>query len=145
MLRRTALAAVATAIAVIALPGIAQAKFTASGSGGVRVQALTLRNAGGFAAACASNTPGSAVNLTWTASPDAFVTSYVITRTGTGAGAAKTITVAANVTSTSDSPANPAGNTYSYSIVAKVQNWTTAASAPSSVSYTDGGGGNKCI
>ena len=143
MLQRVKATAAVLLAGVVGLTGIAQATFSASAAGTAELGAATLRNASSFAAACAANTPTSAVTLTWVASPDAFVTSYEITRSGTGGTV--TLTAAANATTLSDSPPTGAGRTYTYTIAARVQGWSTPPSAGSTVSYTGGGGGNKCV
>jgi hypothetical protein len=145
MTRRFAIAATASAAVVFALPGLAHAKYTAiAGSGSTTVAATSMRNATLFAAACSANTPAASVNLSWTKSLDTFVTSYVITRSGTGGTVTLPSVPAANPPAASDAPPTGAGNTYTYTIAAKVQSWTTSQSAGSTISYTGGGGGNKC-
>jgi hypothetical protein len=78
----SATAAAALAAAVVALPGIAQAKFSATGSGTAKLGAATMTNATNFKAVCRS---GSSVTVTWVISPDTYVDGYQISRSGPGA------------------------------------------------------------
>jgi hypothetical protein len=145
MLRPTAVAAVATAAAVLALPGIAQAKFGATGSGTASVAARTISNASGFASACVANAGPDDVKLTWTVSPDSGFVSYVITRTGTGGAPAGTINAAGSAITATDvnNFTNGGGYTLSYTIRAVVGTapWTTLPSASTVRTFTKSG---KC-
>ena len=136
-------AAAALAAAVIALPGIARANFSATGSGNATVGATTLRNASAFTSTCTAGSNKGPIALGWTASPDAYVTSYVITRSVNG-GAPTPITVLAPATSYSD-VVNPNKNdVFTYTIRAVAQSWTTAAlPAAAAASFT--GNGGKCV
>jgi hypothetical protein len=134
------------AAAVVALPAVAVASYTAGGSGSARVGARSIANASGLAAACMATRGVDDTSLTWTASPDAPLVSYVITRTG-GAGPA-TLTAPAGATSLTDTTTGWAGATggyqYSYTIRAVVgtQPWTTAASAAVTRTFSKAG---KCL
>jgi hypothetical protein len=145
MLRRTATAAVATAAAVLALPGMAQAKFGATGNGTASVAATTIRNASGLGSACVANGGPDDVKLTWTLSPDSAFVSYVVTRTGTGGAPAGTINAAGNAITVNDvnNFTNAGGYTLTYTIRAVVGTapWTTTASASTTRTFTKNG---KC-
>ncbi|GAC1609257.1 MAG: hypothetical protein NVS3B26_09610 [Mycobacteriales bacterium] len=99
-----------------------------------------MTNATGFAATCVVGSRGP-TTLSWTQSPDAFVTSYVIVRTG-NPGAAATFTVAAPASTFTDAYSRNA--VFTYAIQAVVQNWTTATlAAPGTVNYS--GPGGRCV
>lgn len=145
-MRRSASAVAAVFGAVVLLtPGLAQAKWTATGSGNATVGARTIANASALASACVTRPGPDDVTLTWTASPDSAIVSYVIDRTG-GAGAYSFASAlgTTTVTDTNTAWAAAAGNfTYTYNIRAVVGTapWTTVASASTVRNFTKSG---KC-
>jgi hypothetical protein len=130
---------------VLLTPGLAQAKWTAAGSGTARVGATTIRNASGLASACVANPGPDDVQLTWAVSPDSAFVSYVITRTGTGGAPAGTINAAGNAITVNDlnNFTNANGYTLIYTIRAVVGTapWTTTVSASTTRTFTKSG---KC-
>lgn len=127
--------------APLSFPGAAAAGWSAEASGPASVGAATLRNASAFTATCRTGTKGP-VTLSWTASPDAYLSSYVIVRTGSP-GAAATFTVSAPATSYTDQLVPNKNDVFTYTIHAAVWSWTTPVlTAPGLVSFT--GPGGKC-
>lgn len=115
----------------------ASAGWSASGGGTARVVADVMTNADDFVATCTTDAPDSTVELSWTVSPDPYVTDYEITRSG--AGMTTTTVVSATTSSTVDSPPTIPGATYSYTIRARASEavWTTApVGAVGTPSYT---------
>jgi Tfp pilus assembly protein PilX len=130
---------VATAFGAVVLltPGLAQAKWTASGSGTPRVGATTMRNATAFTSTCV-NFGARPILLTWTDSADTFVASYTITRTGPTPAQNGTATVAygSNNFYLDQPPRTNSGDTYTYTIKAVLNNWVTPAVAAPARTYT---------
>jgi hypothetical protein len=147
-MRRPASAVAAVLGAVVLLtPGLAQANWVASGTGSATIGARTIRNATALAAVCTANQGPDDATLSWTASADSPIVSYVVTRTG-GAGTTITIPAAAGATSVADTNTNwnaaPGNFQYSYTIRAVVGTapWTTTASAVVTRSFSKSG---KCL
>jgi hypothetical protein len=145
-MRRPAAAVAAVFGAVVLLtPGLAQAKWTATGSGAATIRARTISNASGLGSACVTKPGPDDVTLTWTASPDSAIVSYVINRTG-GAGAYSFASASGTTTVTdtnTDWPAASGSFAYTYTIRAVVGTapWTTVASASTIRNFTKSG---KC-
>lgn len=129
--------------AVVALPGLAQANYSAAGGGSAQLGARTISNATGLTSACAAKTGPDDVRLTWTLSPDAAFVSYVINRTGTGGAPVGTINAAGNAVTVVDinNFTNSNGYTLTYTIRAVVGTapWTTTASASTTRTFTKSG------
>jgi hypothetical protein len=146
-MRRPASAVAAVLGAVVLLtPGLAQAKWTAAGSGSATIGARTIRNATALAAVCTANAGPDDTTLSWTASADSPIVAYIVTRAG--GGGTVTIPAAAGTTSVADTNTNwgaASGNfQYSYTIHAVVGTapWTTIASAAVTRTFSKAG---KCL
>ncbi|MBK5306259.1 MAG: hypothetical protein JJD92_06175 [Frankiaceae bacterium] len=134
--------AAALAAVSLAMPGVAQASFSATAAGTAAIASTTLRNGTGLAAACAQGAVKGIV-LTWTASPDAFVTGYVVRRSINGATPVVLATVSALTYNDATAQTAAKGDTYSYTIAAVVQSWSTSPSAAVSRSWPAPQG--KCV
>jgi len=111
----TGVAAAFSAV-VLLTPGLAQAKWNATGTGGATIGATTMTNASNFKAICASGSSTSGVKLTWTVSPDSFVDGYQIVRTGYGGGTNATFLQARTTYTMNDNPPVGPGISYTYTI-----------------------------
>lgn len=107
------------AVPALLLTTAADASWSASGAGSAAIAADTVDNATGFAAVCAARRANSAVTLSWTATPDAYVEGYQIVRSAAGGGTAATFLVPRTTTTMTDSPPTGAGIAYSYTIQAR--------------------------
>lgn len=114
-------------LALLAAPA-ASAVWSASASGKGQLGADTMANATGLTTACSGT---SSIALTWTRSPDSYVAGYRILRSGSN-GSSVTLNAAATASSYTDTPTTVKSVTYTYSIRAVAQSWTTAALAASS-------------
>ena len=145
MLRRSAVTVAVLSAAVVALPGIAQANYSATGSGSATLGAMTIRNASGLTSACVSNPGADDVTLSWTASPDSAIVSYVIDRVATGGAPNASLPSAKGTISLTDSNTYTGASayTYTYTIRAVVGTapWTTTVSASTTRTFTKTG---KC-
>jgi hypothetical protein len=115
-------AAVALAAAVVALPGIAQAKFTATGAGTAKLGAATMNNATTFKAVCRS---GTSVTITWVISPDTYVDGYQISRSGPGG--AQTWLLPRTTATMTDSGLGAGAYTYTIQAGSLSISWVTPA------------------
>jgi hypothetical protein len=140
MIRQTAITATALAVAVVAFPGTAQAKFAATGSGSPAVAATTMRNASAPAAIC-FNASGQRIGVTWTASPDTWVVSYLVKRTGNAPGANVTFAPVAYGTNffIDTPPRTNVGDAYTYTIQSVINNWITPTITTPTRTYTTAG------
>ena len=123
------LAPVAIAVAVVALPAIAWAKFSGTASVSLRASTHVLAAPSSVTAlGCTGNAKNDRyVTVGWAPSADAYVSGYVVTLTGsdgtnvavqvTGRGTAGTTVDAAHKTS------------YTVTVAATYANWTSAPTA----------------
>ena len=126
------------ATAVVA-PTAAWGLWAASAVGSAPVGADTLSNPTAVAAACTDPGRTSTMTLTWTPSPDPYVTGYQVVRTSSG-GAVVSATVAGRtatawVSSSPTSDRKPVSYTFTVRALAGGTSWTaapvTAAGVPS--------------
>lgn len=130
-------AAVIAAVALIALPATAFGKWSASASGSAAVGSDTVNNATSFFSACVAG----GIKLTWVKSVDTYVAVYRITRTITGGSPTTLSDQPGTATTYTDSFAYPKNVTYSYTIAARVQNWSSPQSAATVRTFSNT---NKC-
>ena len=129
---------VATAVAT---PMAAWGLWASTAGGSVPVVADTLSNPTGVAAACTDVGRNSTMTLTWTASPDPYVTGYEVVRTSSG-GAVVTASVAGRTTASwvSSSPAGdrkPVSYAFTIRALAAGTSWTAAPVAATGVPSYD--------
>jgi hypothetical protein len=128
MIRKLTITATVLAFAVMASAGTAQAKWSALGSGSPTVGATTMRNTTSLTAACLGFGQHP-ILLTWPASLDTWVDSYLIKRIGTRTGTSNTIgtsvTATTGTNSLLDSPPTQAGDSYTYTVQTVRLNWIT--------------------
>jgi hypothetical protein len=141
MIRRSATTVAIFIAAVVALPGVASAKWAATGAGTAQVGAATMRNGTALTATCLTT----GIQLNWTASLDAFVVSYTVTRTidGVSSPLASPSTTGTTLTDTITT-GNATVRRYAYTITAVRQQWTAGPSASVSkgISFSANGNGN---
>lgn len=138
------LLAVLPAVLLMGSAASAAATWSASATGSATVGAATMTNAAGFTAACGPGGKGAVVDLSWTASPDAFVDEYEIVRTASGGGLGAVFRVPATSTTAPDNPTARDGYSYSYTIraLSNTSAWTTPLLGSQTV--ISFGRGNKC-
>lgn len=123
------LAPAAVAVAVVALPGIAWAKFSGAASVSLRTSTHVLAAP---SSVTALDCPGNAkaeryVTIDWTPSADAFVSGYVVTLTGSdGTNVAVQVTGRATDWTTVDAAHK---TSYTVTVAATYANWTSAPTA----------------
>lgn len=130
---RLRLAAV-IAVVLVAVPDLASAAFSAAGTGDTKVGAATVRNGTGLTATCGSGSV-KGISLAWSPSPDSFVTGYTVRRSINGAAAVVLATASGLTYNDASAQSAAKGDTYSYTISAVVQSWSTSPSPVASRSF----------
>jgi hypothetical protein len=139
---RQLVAGVAAVLGAVVLlpPGLAEARWTAGGSGAPTVAATTMRNVSAPGATCL-NFGGQRIGVTWTASPDNWVISYRVKRTGNAPGANLTLPdVAYGTNFVLDTPPRAnVGDWYTYTVQSVRNNWITPPVTAPTRTYTTAG------
>lgn len=133
-------------VLLLSLPVGASAQWSAIASGSAETRADDMTNATNFTAACTNKTSNSSVTLTWTASPDLYVSGYHLVRTSSNGTVASGTLSGRTTVSYTDNISQPAGQTFTYTIraVSSGTSWsTTATTASGQPSYT--GPKNGCV
>jgi hypothetical protein len=141
MLRRRTATVAVLAAAVVALPGAADAKWSATGAGSPVVGAATMRNASGPTSTCFNFSGSQRIAASWTASPDTWVVSYLVKRTGNAPGANATLAPVTYGTNflLDTPPRTNVGDSYTYTIQSVRNNWITSTITTPTRTYTTAG------
>lgn len=131
--RRAAVVAVAacTAVAIVATPAVAWARYTSTDSAALTLTAATLAApANVTATAKCNNGLSSSIDVSWTATTSAFATGYTVALTP-AVGTPTTTPVAGRTTTSASVPVQRSGAVYTVTVVATYRTWTSAAAAAS--------------